>query len=103
MTLTKNLRFMNRNKALYYYRGTIFRFMNRKKSRDPGSRTGKNHVILDLRTPHWVKYSVFARISALCQARVIFIPTMHMGSLHSITPMRMVGIVVILARHSAKI
>jgi hypothetical protein len=41
MTLTKNLRFMNRNKALYYYRGTIFRFMNRKKSRDPGSRTGK--------------------------------------------------------------
>jgi hypothetical protein len=41
MTLTKKFRFMNRNKALYYYRGTIFRFMNRKKWAIPVHVPGK--------------------------------------------------------------
>jgi hypothetical protein len=51
-----------------------------------------------------VDYLFFARILALCRARVITIPTIHMGSLHSnITPMRIVGIVITRARHSAKI
>jgi hypothetical protein len=47
--------------------------------------------------------SDFARILALCRARVITIPTIRLGSLHTITPMCMVGIVIIRSRHSAKI
>jgi hypothetical protein len=54
-------------------------------------------------TRYAVKYWFFARILALCQARIITIPTIHMCSLHTITPMCMVGIVIIRARHSAKI
>jgi hypothetical protein len=55
------------------------------------------------KTGYAVKYAFFAQILALCRARIITIPTMHMGSLHTITPMCMVGIVIIRARHSAKI
>jgi hypothetical protein len=55
-------------------------------------------------TVYAVKYRFFARILALYRARIITIPTIHMGSLHTtITPMCMVGIVIIRARHSAKI
>jgi hypothetical protein len=50
-----------------------------------------------------VKYPVFARILALCRAQIITILTIHMDSLHTITPMCMVGIVIIRARRSAKI
>jgi hypothetical protein len=50
-----------------------------------------------------VKYPFFARFLAVCRARVITIPTIRMGSLHSITTMRIVGIVVTRARHTAKI
>jgi hypothetical protein len=54
-------------------------------------------------TGYWVKYHVFARILALCRARIITIPTIRMGSLHYIAAMRMVGIVITQAQHSAKI
>jgi hypothetical protein len=50
-----------------------------------------------------VKYQFFSQILALCRARIITNPTIHMASLHSITPMCMVRIVIIQARHSAKI
>jgi hypothetical protein len=50
-----------------------------------------------------VEYLFFARILALCRARGITIPTIGLGSLHSITPKPIVGIVVPRARHSAKI
>jgi hypothetical protein len=50
-----------------------------------------------------VEYLFFAQILALCRARVKTIPTIRMGSLHSITLMRIVGIVITRARHSAKI
>jgi hypothetical protein len=54
-------------------------------------------------TGYGVEYLFFARILALCRAQVITIPTIPLGSLHSITPMRIVGIVIARARHSAKI
>jgi hypothetical protein len=54
-------------------------------------------------TRYAVKYTFFARILALCRAPIITIPTIHFGSLHTITPMCMVEIVIIRARHSAKI
>jgi hypothetical protein len=47
--------------------------------------------------------SDFAQILALCRARIITIPTIHMASLVCKLPMCMVGIVIIRARHSAKI
>jgi hypothetical protein len=47
--------------------------------------------------------SDFAQILALCQARIITIPTIHFGSLVCKLPKCMVGIVIIRARHSAKI
>jgi hypothetical protein len=54
-------------------------------------------------TGYRVEYPFFARILAVCRARVTTIPTIRMGSLHSITPMRIVGIVITRARHTAKI
>jgi hypothetical protein len=48
-------------------------------------------------TRYAVKYTFFARILALCRARIITIPTIHMGSLHTIAAMCMVGIVIIRA------
>jgi hypothetical protein len=54
-------------------------------------------------TEYRVKYPVFARILALWRARVITIPTIHMGSLHTTTPMCMAGMLIIRARLSAKI
>jgi hypothetical protein len=50
-----------------------------------------------------VKYPFFARFLALCRARGIIIPTIGLGSLHSIAPKPIVGIVIPRARHSAKI
>jgi hypothetical protein len=50
-----------------------------------------------------VEYPFFARFLALCQARGITIPTIGLGSLHSIAPKPIAGIVIIRARHSAKI
>jgi hypothetical protein len=49
------------------------------------------------------KCPFFARILARCRARGITIPTIGLGSLHSIAPKPIVGIVVPRARHSAKI
>jgi hypothetical protein len=46
--------------------------------------------------------SDFARILALCRARIITIPTIHMGVIVCKLPMCMVGIVIPRARHSAK-
>jgi hypothetical protein len=64
-------------------------------------------TVLSLSRPYntgfCVKYPVFARILALCRAQIITNSTIHMGSLHTITPICMVGIVIIRARHSAKI
>jgi hypothetical protein len=54
-------------------------------------------------TVYAVKYQFFARILALCRARIITISTIHMGSLHTKLPMCMVGTVIIRARHSTKI
>jgi hypothetical protein len=63
--------------------------------------------VLSLSQPFNARYAVeylfFARILALCRAQVITIPTIRMGSLHSITPMRIVGIVITRAQHTAKI
>jgi hypothetical protein len=50
-----------------------------------------------------VEYPFFARFLALCRARGITIPTIGLGSLHYIAPKPIVGIVIIRARHSAKI
>jgi hypothetical protein len=47
--------------------------------------------------------SDFARILALCRARVITIPTIRMGVIECKLPMGIVGIVITGARHSAKI
>jgi hypothetical protein len=47
--------------------------------------------------------SDFAQILALCRARIITIPTIHMGAIVCKLPMCMVGIVIIRTRHSAKI
>jgi hypothetical protein len=47
--------------------------------------------------------SDFAQILALCQARIITIPTIHMGAIECKLAMCMVGLVIIRARHSAKI
>jgi hypothetical protein len=47
--------------------------------------------------------SNFARIVALYRARIITIPTIHMGVIVCKLPMCMVGIVIIRAQHSAKI
>jgi hypothetical protein len=41
-----------------------------------------------------VEYLFFVRILAVGRAGVITIQTIRMGSLHSITPMRIVGIVI---------
>jgi hypothetical protein len=64
-------------------------------------------IVLSLLQPFNARYAVeylfFAQILALCRARVITIPTIRMGSLHTITTMCMVGMVIIRARHSAKI
>jgi hypothetical protein len=49
-----------------------------------------------------VKYQFFARILALCRVQIITNQNIHMASLHSITSMCMVWIVIIRARHSAK-
>jgi hypothetical protein len=55
-------------------------------------------------TGYRVKYPLFAQFLALCRDRRVTIPTICMGSLHSITtPMCIVGIVITWARHSAKI
>jgi hypothetical protein len=54
-------------------------------------------------TGYGVEYLFFARILPLWRAQVITIPTIPMGSLHSITPMRIVGIVITQARSGAKI
>jgi hypothetical protein len=45
----------------------------------------------------------FALILAPCRARIITIPTIHLGSLVCKLPKCMVGIVIPRARHSAKI
>jgi hypothetical protein len=50
-----------------------------------------------------VKYPFFAQFLALCRARGITIPTIGLGSLHYIAPKPIVQIVIIRARHSAKI
>jgi hypothetical protein len=50
-----------------------------------------------------VKYPIFARFLALCRVRSITIPTIGLGSLHSIAPKPIVGIVFPRARRSAKI
>jgi hypothetical protein len=55
-------------------------------------------TVLNLLRPFNARYAVeylfFARILELCRARVVTIPTIRMGSLHSITPMRFVDIVI---------
>jgi hypothetical protein len=50
-----------------------------------------------------VEYPLFALFSALCRARIITIPTIRLGSLHTKLPKCKVRIVFIRARHSAKI
>jgi hypothetical protein len=51
-----------------------------------------------------VEYLFFARILALCQARGITIQIIGLGSLHSITPKPIVGIIVVpRARHRTKV
>jgi hypothetical protein len=47
--------------------------------------------------------SDFAQILALCRARIINIPTIHMGAIVCKLPICMVGILIIRAQHSAKI
>jgi hypothetical protein len=47
--------------------------------------------------------SDFARILALFRARVITVPTIHMGVIECKLPMRIVGIVITRHRHTAKI
>jgi hypothetical protein len=47
--------------------------------------------------------SDFARILAVCRARVTPIPTIRMGVIECKLPMRIVGIVITRTRHTAKI
>jgi hypothetical protein len=47
--------------------------------------------------------SDFARILAVCRARVTTIPTIRMGVIECKLPMRIVGIVITRAQHTAKI
>jgi hypothetical protein len=46
--------------------------------------------------------SDFARILAVCRAQVTTIPTIRMGVIECKLPMRIVGIVIARARHTAK-
>jgi hypothetical protein len=47
--------------------------------------------------------SDFARILALCRARVITIPTIHMGVIECKLPMHIVGIIITpRARHTSR-
>jgi hypothetical protein len=50
-----------------------------------------------------VKYPLFARILALCQARKSTNPTIQMATLPSNAALCMVGLVDLRARHGAKI
>jgi hypothetical protein len=50
-----------------------------------------------------VEYPLFAWFLALCRARIITIPTIRLGSLHTKLPKCKVRIVFIRARHCAKI
>jgi hypothetical protein len=62
-------------------------------------RSVRAHTVLRLdasfNTRYAVKYAFFARILSLCRAQIITIPTIHIGSLHTKLPMRMVKIVII--------
>jgi hypothetical protein len=50
-----------------------------------------------------VKHYFFALILALCRARIITIPTIHSSSFKHAEDKCMVGLVIIRARHTAKI
>jgi hypothetical protein len=60
-------------------------------------------LVAAFNTGYRVEYPFFARFLALCRARGITVPTICLGSLHSIAPKPIVGIVIPQARHSAKI
>jgi hypothetical protein len=60
-------------------------------------------LVAAFNTGYRVEYPFFARFLALCRARGITVPTIGLGSLHSIAPKPIVGIVIIWARHNAKI
>jgi hypothetical protein len=54
-------------------------------------------------TRYAVKYYVFALILVVCRAGIITNPTIHMSSYPSNEDVCMVGLVIIRARHTAKI
>jgi hypothetical protein len=72
-----------------------FRLVLRTSNACVTRRTDAQGLTRPYNTGYLVKYHFFAQILALCRARIVTIPTIHMGSLHTIAPMCMVGIVII--------